>query len=284
QLPARELVERFGTPLYVYSRSSIEERFTRVARAFGPDALVCFAVKSNPNRAILRLLESLGSGFDIVSGGELARLRAAGCSTARVVFAGVGKHREEIRSALDAGILLFNVESEFELDLLEECGSAVQCTVPVAVRLNPDVRSRGHAYIATAGRENKFGVDLATAARGVERIRRSPVLALRGYHVHFGSQLDGPEPYLAAFDRVAEFMDRSPLHREHVEFYDLGGGFGIGCTPAGAPFPVEDLADLLLPRLRAAGLRAIVEPGRFVVGDAGVLLTRVLGRKDGTEK
>ncbi len=279
-----DLAERHGTPLYVYSEAAMRERYAAVRGAFGAEAHVCYAVKSNPNLAVLRTFGALGTGFDVVSAGELARVRAAGQSTAGVVFAGVAKAAAEIDAALDAGILFFNVESEHELPLLEASARARGLRARLALRLNPDVEADTHAYISTGKKENKFGLDFATAGRVVESVARSDALELVGYHVHLGSQLRSPRPYLEAFDAVCGFLDASAVRRDGVRFYDLGGGFGISYGDGKGVLDVGALAAALLPRLAERGLRAVIEPGRFLVGDAGVLITRVLGRKAGASK
>lgn len=278
-VPVRSLAERFGTPLYVYSGSTIDARFAAVRAAFGADARICYAVKANSNLTLLRHLHRLGAGFDVVSGGELARLQAAGIPTTACVFAGVAKQRDEIEAAVAAGILLCNVESPHELPLLAAAGARHGKPVDVALRLNPDVDAGTHGYITTGRKDTKFGVDLDTAARLVPVIRQEPWLRLRGYHVHLGSQLRSPEPYLRAFERVAAFLDGDSMRHDGVEYLDLGGGFGIGYGQ-GPPLDLAELARQLLPRLRERGLRLLVEPGRFLVAEAGALVTTVLGAKD----
>lgn len=278
--PVSELASRFGTPLYVYSAATMTQRYRAVRTAFGPDAHVCYAVKANSNLSILRHFAALGAGFDLVSGGELQRLLAAGVPTGGAVFAGVAKQPWEIDAALNAGILLFQVESPHEVGLLEAAGARRGVRVPVAVRLNPDVDPGTHAYISTGRKDSKFGTDLSLAGELVDRILASPSLALQGYHVHLGSQLRTIEPYLQAFERVAAFMAASPARRAGVRYYNLGGGFGIGYGK-GEPLDVAALAATLLPRIRALGLVPVVEPGRYLVGDAGVLVTSVLGEKLG---
>jgi diaminopimelate decarboxylase len=277
-VPVAALAARFGTPLYVYSQAAIEARFAVVRRAFGPSAHICFAVKSNGNLSLLRLLARLGAGFDLVSGGELERLRRAGVPTSGAVFAGVGKDEAEVRAAHAAGILFFNVESDFELELFERVGSA-QRPVPIALRLNPDVDAGTHHYIATGRGADKFGMDLATAAAVVERIGASPRLALVGYHVHLGSQVRQRDPYLAALDVVERFLDAKPSHARGARYYDLGGGFAVAYGQAGGGTDVGALAAAVLPRLAARGLTPVVEPGRFLIADAGILVARVLGAK-----
>ena len=283
-LRAAELVAEHGTPLYVYSANAIRDRYQVLRSAFGDDALICYAVKANPNLAILRELHALGAGFDIVSGGELARLRRAGLPTAQVVFAGVGKTRPEIEAAVDAGILGFHVESEQELALIERVAAAQGERVGVALRLNPDVTVATHAYISTGAGEHKFGLDRATASRLALRIADSGALRLAGYHVHLGSQLGDPAPYARAFDRVEDFLDADPRHRQDARYFDLGGGVGIAYGDGGELCDVAAIAAAVAPRIRARGLRPVLEPGRYLVGDAGVLLTRVLGTKLGTSK
>ncbi|MEO6596530.1 MAG: diaminopimelate decarboxylase [Planctomycetota bacterium] len=283
-VPLRQLAERFGTPLYVYSAASIDERLQTVRAAFGASVHVCYAVKANSNLTLLTRLHAGGAGFDLVSGGELRRLQAANLPTAGAVFAGVGKESWEIESAVAAGLLFFNVESPHELPLLAAAGAKAGQVVRVALRLNPDVDAGTHAYISTAKKDNKFGVSLARAAAIVEAIARDPWLSLCGYHVHLGSQVRRVEPYSQALDRVLEFADAAAVRSEGVTHYDLGGGFGIAYG-IGEALDVGAVARAVLPRLRERAWTPVVEPGRYLVGDAGVLLTTVLGAKDqgGTE-
>ncbi|HEX6810503.1 MAG TPA: diaminopimelate decarboxylase [Planctomycetota bacterium] len=277
-LAIRELAARFGTPLYVYSAATMASRLATVRAAFGPQAHICYAVKANSNRTLLRRLHAGGAGFDLVSGGELRRLQAAGLPTSGAVFAGVGKEAWEIEAAVAADILFFNVESAHELPLLAAAGAAARKRVRVLVRLNPDVDAATHAYISTAKKDNKFGIALDRAGAIVEAIAREPWLELRGYHVHLGSQLRTVAPYVDALERVLEFADGEPVRREGVTHYDLGGGFGIAYGN-GDPLDVGSVAKSLLPRLQQRGWIPVVEPGRYLVGDAGVLVTAVLGEK-----
>lgn len=278
-VPVAELAERFGTPLYVYSRASFESRFRQLRRAFGPDARICFAVKANSNLAILRLFAGLGAGFDLVSGGELRRLQQAGVPCGGAVFAGVGKEEWEVREAQRAGILFFNLESAFELDLFETIAAGAPEPLPIALRINPDVEADTHEYIRTGTRGDKFGLDLATAASVAERIAASPRLRLVGCHVHLGSQLHEPTPYTEALDVVERFLDEHAGLVGDMRYYDLGGGIGVSYGVPGAQMDVDALAAELTPRLAARGLTPVLEPGRFLVADAGCLLTRVLGIK-----
>lgn len=273
-----DLAERFGTPLYIYSGAAIDERAQRLRSAFGEAAVICYAVKANSNLSLLRRLRAQGTGFDIVSGGELARLTAAGLKTNDAVFAGVGKEPWEIEAAVTAGILFFNVESEHELPLLAAAGEAAGRPVAVALRLNPDVEVSTHAYITTGKKDNKFGIGLDQAAGVVRAIVDHPWLRLCGYHVHLGSQLRSVGPYVDAFERVATFADADVAHREGVTHYDLGGGFGISYGD-GDELDVAAVAEELLPRLSERGWIPVLEPGRYLLGDAGILLTRVIGQK-----
>lgn len=284
QVAIRALADAHGTPLFVYSRAAIVERFARLRAAFGDDARIAFAVKSNSNLHVLRLLADLGAGFDVVSLGELRRLEAARVDTRGVVFAGVAKQDDEVAAALRAGILMFNLESEHEVDVLDDVGRRLGMRVPVAVRINPDVDANTHAYISTGRKENKFGLDMSAAARVVARIRAAAWLDLLGYHVHLGSQLRTIEPYLAAFERVVEFVDGDPARGDGVRYYDLGGGFGVSYGDGSPPLDVAALGALLVPRIRARGWTAVLEPGRFLVADAGVLVTRVIGTKRGSAR
>jgi diaminopimelate decarboxylase len=274
----RSLAKRFGTPLYVYSTAAIDERLQRLRRAFGQDAHVCYAVKANPNLTLLQRMHAGGAGFDLVSGGELARLAAAGLPASGAVFAGVAKQAWEIEAAVRAGILFFNVESPSELPLLAAAGRAAGQPVRVALRLNPDVDAGTHAYISTGRRENKFGVAIDHAGPVVAAIAADPWLELVGYHVHLGSQVHEVAPYREALERVCAFADGASVRRDGVVHYDLGGGFGIGYGQ-GPELDVGAVAASVLPLLRARGWRPAVEPGRYLVGDAGILVTSVLGEK-----
>lgn len=278
-VPLPELAARHGTPLHVYSRRTLVERVAALRAAFGADALLCYAVKANGNLGLLRLLHQLGTGFDVVSGGELARIVTAGLPTRDVVFAGVAKQAAEIDAAVAAGIRFFNVESPHELPLLAAAGARAGRRVPVALRLNPDVAAGGHAYITTATAANKFGIGLDAAGEFVQHLAREPWLELVGYHVHLGSQLRSAEPYQQALAKVLAFCAAAPERRRGIRYYDLGGGFGIGYGQ-GAPLDPAAVAAAVLPRLAELGWQAVVEPGRHLVGDAGVLLTTVLGHKD----
>ncbi len=275
---------RHGTPLYVYSRATIERHWHAFDSVFtGHDHLVCYAVKANSNLAVLALLARLGSGFDIVSGGELARVLAAGGDPARVVFSGVAKQEEEIRQALEAGIGCFNVESESELRRIDAIAGQRGVRAPVSLRVNPDVDARTHPYISTGLKENKFGIEFRRA-REVFRLAASlPRLEVVGVDCHIGSQLTETSPFVDALDRLLALIDDLGRDGIAIRHLDVGGGLGIRYRDERPPLP-QDYAAALLARLGGRGLRIVIEPGRAIVGNAGVLLTRVEYLKRGEEK
>jgi diaminopimelate decarboxylase len=273
-----------GTPVYVYDAAGIRERFRRLEKAFvGLRPGIRYAVKANSNDAILRLLRDLGAGFDLVSGGELARCLRAGAGGDELVFAGVGKEDWEIRAALEHGVGLLNVESDSELQRIQEIAQELDRPARIAIRLNPDVDPKTHAYISTGKKENKFGVDFVTADQMLRSIASDSRVELRAYHVHLGSLLLEGGPYLDAVRRVLEWMDGDPIRSEGVEAYDMGGGFGIRGW-ADDPLAVEEVARGMQELLGPRGLRILLEPGRYLVGNAGVLLTQVLHVKPGDAK
>lgn len=273
-----DLARRFGTPLYVYSGAAIDDRLTTVRAAFGADAHVCYAVKANSNLTLLARIHAAGVGFDLVSGGELQRLQRAGIPASTSVFSGVAKQRHEIENAIAAGVMFFNVESPHEIALLAAAATRANATVRVLLRLNPDVDAGGHSYISTGRKSDKFGIGIERASELVAAIDREPALQLRGFHVHLGSQVRRVEPYAEALARVVAFVDRLGPRPHDITHYDLGGGFGIAYGDGDA-LDVAAVAATLLPTLRARRWQPIVEPGRFVVGDAGILVTTVLGEK-----
>ena len=287
--------EKFGTPLYIYSAGTVLDHYTRLDAALAPlDHLICYAVKANSNRAILKLLADAGAGFDIVSGGELFRALKAGADPGKCTFAGVGKRREEIEYALDRGVYSFNVESEAELDYINEIASGKSQRAPIALRINPDVAAETHAYISTGKSENKFGIGLDRAAQIYERASKMPGVAIRGVQMHIGSQITEAKPFAAAIEKIAPLV-RELKSKYKIQFFSVGGGMGIIYRRAlesgsgtwwhehdGEPsaFSVRDYANTIVPPLRELGVRTLVEPGRFLVGNAGVLLTRVLYIKE----
>lgn len=284
QVPLAAIAERYGTPCYVYSRAALTRAYTAFDAAFsGHDHLVCYAVKANPSLAVINLLARLGSGFDIVSGGELARVLAAGGDPRKVVFSGVGKTAEEMRQALAAGILCFNVESEAELERLARVARECGRKAAVSLRVNPDVDPRTHPYIATGLAQNKFGVPYAEALRLYRRAFALEHLAVVGVGCHIGSQLTELAPFVAAFDRVLELADRLQSEGIPLAHVDVGGGLGIRYRDETPP-AVEDYARALIGRLGRRALKLLLEPGRVLTGHAGLLLTRVEYLKRGTGK
>ncbi len=288
-VPLADIARQAGTPCYVYSRASIEAQFHAFASALhGHDHLVCYAVKANSNLAVLNLLARLGSGFDIVSGGELERVLAAGGNPARVVFSGVGKTRDEMRRALAAGIYCFNVESAAELEVLSEVAGELGKTASVSLRVNPDVDPVTHPYIATGLKQSKFGIDIAQAGPVYEQARSLPHLRVTGIACHIGSQLTEMTPVIEALDRVLGLANTLLDKGYALQHLDLGGGLGIRYNEEQPPAP-GDYIRAILERLaarggRACSLRLVFEPGRAIVGNAGLLLTRVLYLKLGAEK
>ena len=283
-VPLARIAERYGTPCYVYSRAALTEAWRAFDSAFaGRDHLVCYAVKANSTLALLNVLARLGSGFDIVSGGELARVLAAGGDPRKVVFSGVGKSEEEMRQALAAGILCFNVESESELERLDRVAGEAGKTAAVSLRVNPDVDPRTHPYIATGLKENKFGVAWQDAPGLYRRARALHHLAVSGIGCHIGSQLTELAPFTAALDRVLELADRLQSEGVALSHVDIGGGLGIRYRDESPP-AFKDYARALADRLGKRTLKLMLEPGRALVGNAGVLLTRVEYLKHGTEK
>ena len=292
------LADEHGTPLYVYSAGTIRDHFKRLDSALGElDHMICYAVKANSNLAILDLLQREGSGFDIVSGGELFRVEKANGQAANSTFAGVGKTRAEIEQALRAGIYSINVESEAELAFINEVAASVKIKAPVALRVNPNVDAGTHKYISTGKSENKFGIDFGRIREAYDRAAKEyPHLILRGLQMHIGSQLTSIDPFIEAVKKVSPLVEE--LKEAHgIEFFSIGGGIGIvyensldSGSPAwweakaDKPLTIEEYASALVPLLKPLGLRILVEPGRFMVGNAGVLMTRVLYEKRGSAK
>ncbi len=270
------LALRFGTPLYVYSRAELRQRTSafHAALASVPDSLICYAVKANSSLAVLQVLAGLGCGFDIVSGGELRRVIRAGGEPRRVVFSGVAKSAEDIRAALDAGILCFNVESAAELERLSAIAASRGECAPVSIRVNPDVDARSHPYISTGLSENKFGVPMAEARELYRRAVALPGVHPTGIDWHIGSQLTSLAPFADALARVLGLVDELAASGIALEHIDVGGGLGVNYRDESPPTPAE-YVHVLLAGLGARALRLITEPGRAIVASAGVLLTRV---------
>lgn len=283
-LPVAELAERFGTPCFVYSRATIERHFRAFDHALADHPhLICYAVKANSNLAVLDVLARLGAGFDIVSVGELERVLAAGGDPSRVVFSGVAKQEHEIARALEVGIRCFNVESTFELDQINALALAHGVAAPVSLRVNPDVDPGTHPYISTGLRENKFGIDVEAAESVYLRAAGLPGIVVRGIDFHIGSQLTSVEPFVDALDRVLLLTDRLLGHGIPIAHLDFGGGLGIRYRDENPPEP-DVQARALLDRISARPLEILMEPGRAIAGNAGVLLTRVEYLKRAADK
>ncbi|MBS3916556.1 MAG: diaminopimelate decarboxylase [Sulfuritalea sp.] len=283
-VPLARIAEAHGTPCYVYSRAALEHAYADYARALaGRDALVCYAVKANANLAILNLFARLGAGFDIVSGGELARVLAAGGDPAKVVFSGVGKSPDEMRTALSAGILCFNVESASELETLNDIAGSLGRRAPVSLRVNPDVDPKTHPYIATGLKTTKFGIPFEEALPLYRRARDLPHVDIHGIDCHIGSQLLDPAPAAEAAARLLGLAGALAAEGIALSHIDVGGGMGIRYRDEIAPTAGDFLAPLLAV-LSGRKERLLFEPGRSLVGNAGLLLTRIEVFKHGTEK
>ena len=284
------VAEQLGTPTYVYSAETILDHYARLDAALAPlDHLICYAVKANSNRAILKLLTNAGAGFDIVSGGELYRVLKAGGDSAKCTFAGVGKSREEIEYALEQGVCSFNVESEAELDHIGRIAGSRGTRAPIALRVNPDVTPHTHEYISTGSHENKFGIALDRIGAIYEQAAKMPNVELIGVQMHIGSQIAEAKPFASAIGKVAPIV-RELKSKYGIKFLSVGGGMGIiyqRALESGSgkwwrehrnesfAFSVRDYAEAIVPPLRELDVRILVEPGRFLVGNSGVLLTRV---------
>jgi diaminopimelate decarboxylase len=274
-VPLEAIAERFGTPCYVYSRATLERHWHAFDQAFADRAhLICFAVKANSNLAVLNVLARLGSGFDIVSVGELERVIAAGGDPAKVIFSGVGKRLDELRRAMEVGIRCFNLESEAELARVNEVAGALGLIAPISLRVNPDVDARTHPYIATGLKENKFGIDIREAPRVYAHAAGLPHVRVTGIDCHIGSQLTEVAPFLDALDRVLALADALAARGIPIDHLDLGGGLGIRYRDETPPEPAE-YAAALVERLAGRPYEILLEPGRAIAGNAGVLLTRV---------
>jgi diaminopimelate decarboxylase len=271
----RQLAERYGTPLYIYSAQTIRSHYNKLRRAF-PSALICYSIKSNFSLAICRLLRELGAGFDVVSGGELFRAFKAGARPDKIVFAGVGKTADEIAYALKQGILMLNAESVDEVQTINQVAEQLKTVASVALRINPDVEPHTHRYLKTAIEETKFGLSLRDARDllGVMHLFRN--VRLKGLHLHIGSQITETAPYLKAVKKVLPLIEYCRRLGQEIEYLDTGGGFGIFYKGIEAK-PVREFARVILPHI--SHLKLIIEPGRFIVGNAGIIATRVIRTK-----
>lgn len=288
-VPLKKIAKEVGTPAYVYSLATLKRHFRVFDQAFkAVRHIVCFSVKANSNIALLKAFAKEGSGFDIVSGGELFRALKAGGDPQKIVFSGVGKKREEIEYALDAGILMFNVESEDELTALNEIAGAVGKKAPVSLRINPDVDPQTHPYISTGMKKSKFGLEIKRSAENYRKAASLPHLEVVGVDCHIGSQLTSVSPFVDALARVREYLDRvlvGSLKKEGaaIRYLDLGGGLGISYKDETPPSP-QEYADAIIRGLEGLDVTLILEPGRVIVGNAGIFLTEVQYVKETDEK
>ena len=270
-----QIAAAFDTPCYVYSKAALTQAFNDFSTGLvGTNHLVCFAVKANPNLAILNLFAALGAGFDIVSGGELARVLAAGGNPQKIVFSGVGKSADEMRAALTAGIFCFNVESASELTRLNEVAKSINKVAPVSLRVNPNVDAKTHPYISTGLKNNKFGVAFDEAIAVYETAAAMPNIAVHGVDCHIGSQITELAPFIEALDLILGLVDKLEAKNIHISHIDVGGGIGITYADETPP-AFSAYAKAILAKINARNVKLLFEPGRALVGNAGVLLTKV---------
>jgi len=284
KVPVDKIAEAVGTPFYLYSHATLKRHFLVFDGAFsGIDRLICFSAKANTSLAVLKLFAGLGSGLDIVSGGELYRGLKAGFSPNRIVYSGVGKRIDEIDFALQTGILMFNIESMEELELLNERAGCLKKKAPVALRVNPDVDPGTHPYISTGMKKNKFGIDTEKALAGYQAAAAMPNIEVIGIDCHIGSQITDPQPFEAALASLLDLMKQIETFGISLRYLDMGGGLGITYDVETPPHPSEYAASIA-GQLNDLPLCLILEPGRVIVGNAGILVTRVLYRKKGASK
>lgn len=275
QCSLEQLAQQYGTPLYVYSKATFEKHYLDMDKAFDfIDHQICYAVKSNSNLAVLNVLAKLGSGFDIVTGGELARVLAAGGEPSKIVFSGLGKQEADIQKALEVGIACFNVESHAELDRIQKVAAQVGKKAPVSLRVNPDVDAKTHPYISTGLKENKFGIPSDVVFETYQYAASLPNLDVVGIDCHIGSQLTETQPFVDALDRVISMIDQLKELGIHLKHIDIGGGLGVTYKDE-VPPTVAEYANAMRPALEKLGLKVYMEPGRSISANAGVLLTKV---------
>ncbi len=270
------LAKEFGTPLYVYSYNTLINHYSKLKIAFRQiDPIICYSVKANSNLSILRALVNQGAGLDIVSGGELFRALKAGCPPGRIVYASVGKTEDEIAEAIKKKILFFNVESQPELESINRVSKRLGRRANVAIRINPDVEPKTHKFITTGKLTNKFGVDFDSACKIISSRNKLSNVRINGLHIHIGSQITDSTPFIAAITKVINFIDKLQKNGVELEFLNIGGGLGIIYNNE-TPQTADQFARKILPMLKRTNLRIILEPGRFIVGNAGILVTEVL--------
>ena len=284
-VPAEKIAAEVGTPAYVYSKATLLHHYRQIAGAFAPiNATVCYSVKSLGNINILKLLVETGCGMDVTSGGELFRALEAGCDPKKIIYAGVGKTDQEIADGIRTGIAAFNLESEAEIENIDRVAASIGMKAIGAIRINPDVDPKTHVKTTTGKKETKFGVDIDRAERVFEQYRNLKNLRIAGVHIHIGSPVYEIEPYIEAVKKMTALIDRLTERGHKIEWFDMGGGFAVNYEQPDQAFPVTEHAKALLPLLANKPYHIALEPGRYIAGNSGILLTRVLYRKTGGEK
>jgi diaminopimelate decarboxylase len=284
-VPAAKIAREVGTPVYVYSKATLVHHYRQLAEAFAPiKATICYSIKSCGNINICRLLAEQGCGFDVTSGGELFRALQAGGDAGKIIYAGVGKTDQEIIDGINAGIAAFNLESEAEIENIDRVAGLIGKKAIGAIRVNPDVDPKTHIKTTTGKKETKFGVDIDRAERVFEQYRNLKHLRIGGIHIHIGSPVYEIQPYIDAVTKIVALIDRLTERGHKIEWFDMGGGFGVNYERPDQAFPVTEHAKALIPLLKDKPYRVALEPGRYIAGNAGILLTQVLYRKMGGEK
>jgi diaminopimelate decarboxylase len=284
-VPAERIAAQVGTPVYVYSKATLLHHYQQIADAFKPvNATVCYSIKSNGNLNLCKALAAAGCGFDVTSGGELFRALQAGGDPKKIIYAGVGKTDEEIREAIEVGIAAFNIESEEEIENIDRVAGSIGKQAIGAIRINPDVDPKTHAKTTTGKKETKFGVDIERAERVFEQYRNLKHLRVGGIHIHIGSPVYEVQPYVDAVEKVTALIDRLTERGHKIEWLDLGGGFAVNYRNPEQALPITEHAKALLPLLQGKPYKIALEPGRYISGNAGIVLTRVLYRKKGGNK
>lgn len=285
-VPVKLLAQKFGTPLYIYSKNHFLKRLESIRAAFSElDPIVCFAIKANACFGIMQAMAQAGAGVDTVSRGEIERAVKAGADPKKIVFAGVAKRDDEIEYALDVGILMFTVESEPELEAINAVAARRGVTAPVALRINPDVDPKTHKHISTGKRENKFGIDIARAEAALAQVALLKNLRLVGLHLHIGSQITEFDKHAEAIEKVTPLIQKAKAAGQPIEYLDVGGGYGIAYTKEQGEGPdIALFAKNMLPRIKATGLKLVMEPGRFISGNGGLLVTQVVYDKPSGDK
>jgi len=284
EVPVREIAAKYGTPVYIYSASTLVRHFKAYDEAFdGKHHIICFALKANSNSAVIRLFAKHGAGADVVSGGELFRALKAGIPAKKIVYAGVGKTADEIRFALKSKILMFNVESENELHEIDRIAADMKVKASIALRINPDIDPQTHPYISTGLKKHKFGIPIDDALEHYKFAKSLKNIAVVGIHKHIGSQLTKISPFVDALKRILILIDELAKSDIRIDFLDIGGGLGITYLDEQPPQP-RDLAGQILPLLEGRDVTVVMEPGRSLVGNAGILVTKTLYLKEGEEK